>query len=165
MSLEEALAQNTSALDRNSRLMEEMLGRASKNTAASEKTASEKTDTKPSKADADADEKPKRGRKPAAKKEKAPTVAEMKEIGQAFLDVSDEEEYKDRRAALAAIAEYFDAERFTAIDSKDRILARQLIEVAKAGELDNDDVAAAVASLSDDDDASEKPSRSRDDDI
>lgn len=141
MSLEENLEVLTAALNRNSDLLEGLTAKAKAGVAASTGGKTEKAD----KADAE-EEKPRRTRKPVAdKKEKAPTVAEMKKAAEAFLDVDGEDEYNDRRALVRAIADYFEAGKFTEIDAKDRALASKLLAMAADGEnIDADSIQDAV---------------------
>ncbi|HDZ73516.1 MAG TPA: hypothetical protein ENH55_12255 [Aurantimonas coralicida] len=156
--LEAEIVKLREAVEENTSFLKSMTAKAS-----SSKPAGEDKDTADK---GNADEKPAtrgRGKGTTAKKDKAPTVAEMKTIGEAFLDVKDEDEYAERRKVLSAIADHFEAERFTAIDSANRLVARDLITLATAGDLDIDDIAGAIESLGDGD--SDAKSSRRNDDI
>lgn len=158
MSLEEHLSTLTAALHRNSDLLEGLTAKAKAGAGSAATTEAKK---------GDADEKPARGgRKPAATKEKAPTVAEMKDLATSYLDVTDEDEYNDRRALLRAVVDHFGAEKFTTIDSKDRLIAFKLIQTAADGEnVDPDDIAGAIKDLGGSSEEDSKSSRRRSDDI
>lgn len=162
MSLEERMSALTAALERNSDLLEGLTAKAKAGAAA----ASEKGDDKPARGKDKDDDKPARGRGKATK-EKAPTIAEMKKLAEDYLDVTDEDEYNERRTLIRAIVDHFGAEKFTAIDSKDRLVASKLVEAASAGEnVDPEDIAGAIDDLDGgSNEEAEKPSRRRSDDI
>ena len=94
-----------------------------------------------------------RGRGRPAKEEKAKvekvSSADLKKVAEDFLDVEGDEIYKERRSVVKAVADYFKAEKFSAIeDAADRVLAKKIIETAKAGEnVDPDDIQATVDDL------------------
>ncbi|MFC3724468.1 hypothetical protein [Neoaquamicrobium sediminum] len=162
MSLEERLDALTTALNRNSDLLEGLTAKAKAGAAA----AADKGDDKPARGKDKDDDKPARG-KGKATKEKAPTVAEMKKLAEDYLDVSDEDEYNERRTLIRAIVDHFGAEKFTAIESKDRLVASKLVSMAADGEnVDPEDIAGAIEELDGgSNDEAEKPSRRRSDDI
>lgn len=157
MSLEESIAELTKALNRNSDLLEGLTAKAKGSVSAKEAASDEKPASTRGKAKEE--EKAPRGRGRAAK---APSAAEMKAAGEKFVDVTDDDEYAERRKLLRAIVDYFKTEKFTTIEEGDRALALQLLELAKAGDLDPDDVQAGVDSLSGEEEKDdEKPSRGR----
>ena len=81
-------------------------------------------------------------------KESVPTVTEMKEMAEKYLDVAEEGEYQERRKNFRAIVEHFDAPKFTEIAKEDRLLASKLLKMASSGEnFDRDDIPAMVAEI------------------
>lgn len=156
MSIEQALSDLTAALKENSALLSALSAKAKAGVAAAEKSDSAK---------GNGDDKPARGRgKPA--KEKTPTVAEMKDLATSYLDVTDEEEYNDRRTLLRAVVDHFGAEKFTSIENKDRLIAFKLIQMASDGEnVDPEDIEGAIKELGGSSDEDGKGSRRRSDDI
>jgi len=166
MSLEAALAAHTTALEANTaailRHNEILEGlKAGKQSAvqapkSDEKAAPEKDE-----------EAPKRTRAAKADKvpkEKAPSVAEMKDAATKYLDVADEDEYNERRAVVRAITDHFKAAKFTEIETGDRLMASKLLEMAASGEnFDKDDIDGMIAELTGTE-KPEKPARSRRDD-
>lgn len=158
MPLEENIEALTKALNRNSDLLEGLTAKAQ---SAVEGGSKGKSD--------DEDEKPKgRGRKPAAaKKEKNPTIAEMKKEAETYLDVEEEDEYNERRQVVRAVADFYDAAKFTEIAAKDRLTAVKIIKMAAAGEnVDPEDIQAAVDDIEEGGGEESKPkSRRSDDDV
>lgn len=160
MSLEAKIDALTAAITENNDLLRGLTAKASGGAASAKAEAPAKEDK------ADKAEKPAtRAAKPKA--EKTPSVADMKKVAEDYLDVTDEDEYNERRGLIRAIVDHFGAEKFTAIEKDDRLVAKKLVEAAAAGEnVDVEDIAGAIESLDGGEDATEKPAaRRRNDDV
>ena len=154
--LEKQLSENTDALRENTEMVKQHTELLIKLTSQGKEVQKGEASTK---ADSDAEKPAKRGR---PKKEKAPTIAEMKKIGTEYVDVEDEDEYNERRTLVRAIAEYFEVEKFSEIASKDRLTAKKIIEAAASGEnVDPDDLEGFIEELGGSGDDEAPPPRSR----
>lgn len=127
MSLEQALAANTAALIENNALLSGLNAKAAAGKAAQAVAVTDSTPTRAVKADTKTDSK-------AAKAPKAPSNAEMKTFADAFVNVTDEDEYNERRAVLKAIVTFFHAPKFSELAEKDRLMAKKIVELSRAGE-------------------------------
>lgn len=126
MSLEQVIIDNTAAMNRNSDLIEVLIGRASGATGAGAGGA-EKPAAKPA-------------AKPRAPKEaKAPSEKDMKDAATKYLDVSDEDEYNARREKVKDICGKFGAAKFTEIAEDKRAEALELLSTATTTRDDGDD--------------------------
>lgn len=169
--IEKALEDLTEALRENTETLKSLMAQAEGG------KASTKAETKASAKDEAKDEgkgeaKSSRGRRSSSKapKEKQPSVAEMKEVALAYIDVDDEDEYEERKSLIEAIADHFGVKKFTEIEAKNRLMAKKLVEMATAGEnVDPEDIEGAIAALENgsdgDEDAGRRRKRSRNDDI
>lgn len=162
--LTEALNANTAVVAKHNEILAGL--KANKQTSVTAPAKDdEKADaeTKPAKSE----DKPARTRassKDKAPKEKAPSVAEMKDAATKYLDVPDEDEYSERRAVVRAITDHFGAAKFTEIETGDRLLASKLLAMAASGEnFDADNIPGMIVEITGVEPA-EKPSRSRRDD-
>lgn len=137
MSLEELLGasiaatkEQTAAMNRNSDLMEIIIGKAKSNLGAA---AAEKTEEK-------AEEPGKRTRatkaaeEPPKKKAKAPTPADMTKATTDFLEVDDDEEYATRRDLVKKILAKYDAKKMSEVAEDDRQAALDILTSYKAGD-------------------------------
>lgn len=154
--LEKAIEALTEAVNANTEMMKAMVARATGNIAAKAAQPEAKVPeaAKPAKTTK------------AAKTAKPVTPAELKKLATEFLDVTDEDEYANRRALIKAIATYFNAEKLSDVkDEADLADYKLLIETAMAGEnVDPDDIDGALASLKDGTPVAKKRS-SRDEDL
>lgn len=135
MSLEEALARNTDALEKLNTLLTHLNAKADSKSAGGDTGRSV-----PAKDKDGAEPEPRRGRgRPAGStKVKVPSTADMKAAATEFLDIADEEEFKSRKAALKEIVDSFGAAKFTEIAEEDRVAAlAQLKDAEKGGEGDD----------------------------
>lgn len=129
MSLEEALKANTEALNRNSELLEFLTSKARDGLTGKDEAA------KPAKASAkETEDKKPASRSRATKAAKAPTAKEMSEATTKFLDVDDENEYKDRRDLVKQIVDKFGVKKMSEIEEEDRQTALDYLEAYKNGD-------------------------------
>lgn len=139
MSLEDKIDALTSALNRNSDLLEGLTAKAK--TAQSTKTDEVKVEAtvKPTEASKPADAKPAAKAEPAkrgrpAKAEKAPAPQDMADATKAFLEVDAEDEYNARREIVKQILAEFEAKKMSEIPEASRKLALDMLEAYKAGD-------------------------------
>lgn len=141
MAIEEEMKALTTALNRNSDLLERI--------TASAKAKLDGGDTKPAGKPAAggtkaADEEAPKPRVARAPKEKPLLPADMSKATTDFLEVEDEAEYADRRAFVKKIITKFGADKMSTIEESDRAAALAYITAYKAGDatdLDEDDIA------------------------
>lgn len=126
MSLEEALQKNTQALEKNSALMERMLGAAAAGKPAAAGAAAA---AKPAAAAA-----AKPAGKPAAAAKPKLTVEMMAEKATAFLKTGDKELRDQRKLEMGEIIAYFGVERFTLIPEENYAEALKALDTFTAGE-------------------------------
>ena len=122
MSLEEALAKNTAAMEKMTAVMEKLVAGGTK--AATDKAA---TGTKP----AATGTKP--ATKPADKKKSGPTIEEVAERVSAYLKVADSDERAAHKEHVAHIIGYYGVPKFTAIPADDIPTALRMLDEFEAG--------------------------------
>lgn len=143
MSIEEALAGLTKALERNSDLLESLTNKAKTAAAKAEEQpkAEEKADDAPTKrtrttagAAENSDAAPTKRTRATAKSEKVPTEAQMAEATKEFCDVEPEDEYEERRALVKKILAHFGVEKMSHIEPESRNEALGMLEAYKNGD-------------------------------
>lgn len=136
MGLEQAIVELTEAVKANNELLTVLTSKAR---ASVEAPAPKSKVDEPKAKSEDAEEAaPKsRGRKPKA--EKAPSVSDMKNAAQAYLDAADDEDdYKARRATIKKIVEKFGVDRFTEIPEGHRAKALAILNGEGEGDEEED---------------------------
>lgn len=123
MSLEEALAKNTAAMEKMTAVMEKIVAAAPKagGTAASTGTKPAATGTKPA------------ATKPAATKPAGPTKEQVTERVQAYLKVADADERAAHKEHVAKIIGYYGTPKFTEIPAADMPRALAMLDEFEAG--------------------------------
>ena len=131
MALEDKIEALTAAMNRNSDLLEGLTAKAAAGAAKVTNNAAASDSEKP----ADA---PKRGRpakeETAPKKAKVPTPEEMATATKDFLEVEDEDEYKNRRALVKRIIGKHQVAKMSEIAAEQRQGALDALAAYKAGD-------------------------------